>query len=462
MPEQHAPKSLQPALSSDIGSTNDINGNKATHTRDQREEMALTDTAARIPDDIAAVLVNPSTYSDHRIFDAYRWLRASQPLGLAAPNGFNPFWVVTRHADIHTVSRQNDVFRSSDRPVALLSSKAEAKIREVTGGTGLLRTLVQMDAPDHPKFRALTQKWFLPGNLRTIETTIRDIARSHVDRLAEAGGRCDFVSDLALGFPLHIVMGILGVSPDDEPRMLRLTQEFFGAQDPDNPRGARRNGVGTLAEVVAEFGAFFSTITAARRAKPADDLASVIANAQIDGGPISDLDALSYYVTIATAGHDTTSSSIAGGMWALCEHPDQFARLKDNPALIAGFVDEAIRWTTPVKHFMRTAAVGTEIGGRVIPKGDWLMLCYASGNRDEAVFENPDQFRIDRAPNRHLSFGYGAHLCLGQYLAKLEMRILFEELLRRLSSVALDGDPAMSVSWFVNGPKRLPIRYQLH
>jgi cytochrome P450 len=415
-----------------------------------------------IPENIVAVLTDPAAYGTQRIFDAYRWLRVNQPLGKASPRGFNPFWVVTRHADIQTVSQQSQLFRSSDRPVALLSSKAEARIEAATGGKGLLRTLVQMDAPDHPKFRALTQKWFTPGNLRSIEGRIRDIAKSYADRLAASGGHCDFVSEIALGFPLRVVMTILGVDPDHEPKMLRLTQEFFGAKDPDNARKGQNDGAMALSDVVLEFGEFFSSVVANRRANPSDDLASVIANAQIDGESISDMDALSYFVTIATAGHDTTSSSSAGGMWALCEHPEQFDRLKANPGLIPGFVDEAIRWTTPVKHFMRTAAEDTELDGRSISRGDWLMLCYASANRDEAVFQDPDTFRIDRSPNRHLAFGYGAHLCLGQYLAKLEMRILFEELLQRISSVELDGAGATTVSWFVNGPKRLPIRFQLH
>nr|WP_246562739.1 cytochrome P450 [Bradyrhizobium liaoningense] len=415
-----------------------------------------------IPENIVAVLTDPAAYGDHRIFDAYRWLRTNQPLGIASPRGFNPFWVVTRHADIQAVSQQNQLFRSSDRPIALLSSKAEARIEAATGGGGLLRALVQMDPPDHPKFRALTQKWFTPGNLRSIENQIRDIAKSYADRLAISGGHCDFVSEIALGFPLRVVMTILGVDPEHEPKMLRLTQEFFGVKDPDNTRKGQSDGVSALSDVVSEFGEFFSSVVADRRAKPSDDLASVIANARIDGEPISDLDALSYFVTIATAGHDTTSSSSAGGMWALCELPDQLEKLKANPALIPGFVDEAIRWATPVKHFMRTAAADTELGGRSIRRGDWLMLCYASANRDEAVFQDPDAFRIDRSPNRHLAFGYGPHLCLGQYLAKLEMRILFEELLQRISSVELDGVGAMTVSWFVNGPKRLPIRCQLH
>lgn len=422
----------------------------------------MIDPDFQIPEDIVAALMDPRAYGDHRIFDAYRWLRANQPLGLATPRGFDPFWVVATHSDVQAVSRQNELFRSSDRSIALLSRRAEAQLHAATGGKGLLRTLVQMDAPDHPKFRALTQKWFMPGNLRSVESTIRRIAKGYVDRLAELGGRCDFVSDVALGYPLRVIMGILGVKEEDEPRMLRLTQEFFGTKDPDNARKGQTDGVSALSDVVAEFGEFFSAIVAARRINPANDLASVIANARIDGEIISDLDALSYFVTIATAGHDTTSSSSAGGMWALCEQPDQFVRLKQDPALIPGFIDEAIRWTTPVKHFMRTAAADTELRARRIKRGDWLMLCYASANRDETIFEDPDAFRISRSPNRHLAFGYGAHLCLGQYLAKLEMRILFEELLQRISSVALDGTPSVTLSWFVNGPKRLPIQYQLH
>lgn len=415
-----------------------------------------------IPENLVAVLTDPAAYGDQRIFDAYRWLRANQPLGVASRRGFSPFWVVTRHADVQTVGQKTQLFRSSDRPVALLSTKAEARIEAATGGTGLLRSLVQMDAPDHPKFRALTQKWFTPGNLRSVEASIRDIAKTYADRLAEFDGRCDFVSEIALGFPLRVIMKILGVGQDDEPKMLRLTQEFFGTKDPENARKGRQDGVTALSDVVAEFGEFFSAIVAERRANPSDDLVSLIANAQVDSEPISDLDALSYFVTIATAGHDTTSSSSAGGMWALCEHRDQFDRLKASPALTPGFVDEAIRWTTPVKHFMRSAAADTEIDGRSIKRGDWLMLCYASANRDEIAFQDPEAFRIDRSPNRHLAFGYGAHVCLGQYLAKLEMRILFEELLQRISWIELDGAGAMTVSWFVDGPKRLPVRYRLH
>ncbi|MDR3512827.1 MAG: cytochrome P450 [Caulobacteraceae bacterium] len=418
-----------------------------------------------IPADIAHALVDPTAYASERIHEAYAWLRANNPLGLAKVEGFDPFWVVTRHADILEVSRQNDLFHSGDRATTLTSQAADAKVREMTGGSPhLVRSLVQMDAPDHPKYRALTQAWFMPQNIRKLEDRIRQIARASVERMAATGGSCDFVREVALHYPLHVVMDILGVPEADEPRMLMLTQELFGAADPELSREARQpqtQDLGAIQAVIADFYNYFGKISADRRAHPAGDLATVIANSRIDGEPISEFEALSYYVIVATAGHDTTSSTTAGAMWALAQHPDQLAWVKADLARIPQLIEEAIRWTTPVKTFMRSAVEDTELAGRRIARGDWLMLCYASGNRDEAVFDEPQRFRAERTPNRQLAFGYGAHLCLGQHLARMEMRILYEELLPRLKSVALAGEGRMSLSTFVNGPKTLPIRFEM-
>jgi cytochrome P450 len=419
-----------------------------------------------VPADIAATLVDPTAYADNRIHDAYRWLRANNPLGVARPDGYAPFWVVTRHAHIAAISRQNELFHNADRPTTLTPIAMEERVRKITGGPNLVRSLVQMDAPDHPKYRALTQGWFMPGNLMKFEPRIREIARHTVEKMIAKGGACDFVADVALGYPLHVIMEILGVPEKDEPRMLRLTQELFGPHDPDKTRIRDQLTAEQLAAmlqmVVNDFSTYFRVITEDRRRDPRDDLASVIANARINGDYLPEHDATSYYIIVATAGHDTTSSSTAGAIWALAENPEQFAMVKADPSLISGLVDEAIRWMTPVKNFMRSATADTELGGRDVKKGDWLMLCYASANRDEEVFEEPYQFRCDRKPNRHIAFGHGAHLCLGQYLAKLEMRILFEELLPRLKSIALDGEVKMTRAVFVNGPKRLPIRFELN
>ncbi|HLY79676.1 MAG TPA: cytochrome P450, partial [Caulobacteraceae bacterium] len=398
---------------------------------------------------------------------SYAWLRANNPLGRAEVEGFDPFWVVTKHADILEISRQNDLFHSGDRSATFTTVEGDARVRQMTGGSPhLVRTLVQMDAPDHPKYRVMTQAWFLPQNIRPLEERIRRIAREHVDRMAELGGECDFARDIALTYPLRVIMEVLGVPPEDEPRMLRLTQELFGASDPDLNRSGSAMGENTdamadLQAIIADFFMYFKRITDDRKASPKGDLASVIANGQIDGAPISDFEAMSYYVIVATAGHDTTSSSTAGAIWGLCQTPGEFAKLKADPALIPGLVDESIRWVTPVKHFMRSATADYELRGRTIRKDDWLWLAYPSGNRDEEVFDDPDAFRIDRNPNRHLAFGYGAHLCLGQHLAKMEMRILWEELIPRLKSLELAGEPKLSLGSFVGGPKTLPIRYQL-
>jgi cytochrome P450 len=418
-----------------------------------------------IPQEVAETIVDPRAYADGRIYQSYAWLRVNNPLGVAQPEGYDPFWVVTRHADILEISRQNDLFHSGDRETVITNKEAGDRVRNLTGGSPhLVRSLVQMDAPDHPKYRALTQAWFMPRNIERLDQRIRSIARASVERMAAKGGECDFVREVALHYPLHVVMEILGVPEQDEPRMLMLTQELFGATDPElgRSRGAavERGDISAIRAVLADFYQYFAKISADRRANPRDDLATVIATSEVDGRAISEFEAMSYYIIVATAGHDTTSSTTAAAMWALCENPDQFAYVKQDLTRVPGFIDEAIRWATPVKTFMRTATADTELRGQAIAKGDWLMLCYASGNRDEAVFEEPDRFRADRKPNKQLAFGYGAHLCLGQHLAKMEMRILYEELLPRLKSVELAGLPRVSEALFVNGPKSLPIRFE--
>ena len=428
----------------------------------------MTAADHRIPQSHADNLATPAAYADGAIHETYRWLRQHEPLGIATIEGVDPFWVATKHADILEISRQNDLFHNGDRSPTLTSQAVDKKVREMMGGSPhLLRTLIHMDAPDHHKYRALTQAWFMPQNLKKLEDRIRVIARAAVDKMAAKGGECDFVNEVALHFPLHVIMTILGVPESDEARMLKLTQELFGAADPELGRGGKETTFVDAPEqdfdfgVIVDFSNYFRALSEARRKQPTDDLASVIANSQVDGQPISDLEAMSYYIIVATAGHDTTSSSTGGAMWALAERPGEFRKLKADPSLIPGLVDESIRWTTPVKTFMRTVTADTEFAGRQMKQNDWLMLCYASGNRDEEVFEAPDEFRVDRKPNKHLAFGYGAHLCLGQHLAKMEMRILWEELIPRLESVELAGTPAMSHAVFVNGPKRLPIRFKM-
>lgn len=422
-----------------------------------------------ISTDIANTIVDPKAYADgDRVDQAFAQLRRDAPLEVAQPDGFDPFWVVTRHADILEVERQNELFHNGDRATVVTTVEADKKVREMMGGSPhLVRSLVQMDNPDHFAYRKITQGSLLPQNLRALEGRIREIARGFVDRMAEQGDRCDFARDVAFLYPLHVIMEVLGVPESDEPRMLKLTQELFGNADPDLNRDGKvaadvNEGIDSLQSVIMDFMMYFNAMTEDRRAKPREDLASIIANGKINGEPMGHLEAMSYYIIAATAGHDTTSSTTAGALWALAENPDQFARVKADPSLIPGLIEESIRWVTPVKHFMRTATADAELGGKKIAKGDWMMLSYPSGNRDEAVFDDPFAFRVDRTPNKHVAFGYGAHICLGQHLARMEMRVLWEELFSRLDSVELDGAPSRMVANFVCGPKSVPIRFKMH
>lgn len=413
-----------------------------------------------VPPHIRDTLVDIRAYSDGRIYDAYKWLRANDPLGTVEAEGYDRFRVVTRHADVMEISRQNDLFTNEPQSILFTQAEIERNVRESGGVT--VKSLIQMDAPEHPVYRDMTAHWFRPANLKLLEGRVRELARRAVDRMAASGGRCDFVNEIALHYPLLVIMAILGLPEEDEPLMLQLTQGLFGAADPDDlvdgvppPQERDRSALFTMM-------AYFNKLTEDRRANPTGDLASLIANAKVDGQPLDPLTTMGYYIIVATAGHDTTSSSTGGAMWALAQNPEEFAKLKADPKLIGPMIEEAIRWTSPVKHFMRTAREDTEINGQPIAKGDWLMLCYASANRDESMFADPDAFHVDRKPNRHVAFGNGGHLCLGQALARMEMRILFEELLPRLESVELDGEPKMSAATFVNGPIRLPIRYVMN
>lgn len=420
----------------------------------------------RLPENIATTLVNPTAYASDDLHNAYRWMRNNNPLGVAEVEGFDPFWVVTKHADILEVSKNNALYSSGVRGTTLTNKAGDARARAITGTPHLVKSLVQMDEPEHMKYRLLTQAWFMPASIKKREEAVRALAKQSVDEFVALPGKCDFVKDVALHYPLRVVMQILGIPQEDYDRMLRLTQELFGAQDPDVARFQAALSDDQYAQlllaVVGDFTTYFEAISADRRANPRDDLATLIANAQIDGAPMGQFEATGYYTIVATAGHDTTSSSTAGAMWALATQPGLLERVRGDLSLVPALIEEAIRWTTPVKTFMRSPTEDTELRGRKIAKGDWMMLCYASGNRDEEVFPDSDRFNIDRTPNRQLAFGFGAHLCLGQHLARLEMKILFEELLPRLKSVSLDGEPRYTESWFVNGLKTLPIKFELN
>ncbi|MEQ8268622.1 MAG: cytochrome P450 [Parvibaculum sp.] len=419
--------------------------------------------SAVLPDDLAHIVADPQSYADwDNLHEALKTVRKAHPFARAEIEGYNPFWVASKFEDIQTVARKNDVFLSG---LGGLEDNATIEFAKKAGIGQMFRSIVSMNEPDHMKYRMLTQAWFQPKNLKPLEDGIRVIARRHVERLIAAGGECDFVKEVAVHYPLLVVMSILGVPEEDEPMMLRLTQQYFGNNDDElniaHEKPTPEQAAAMLREVIGEANAYFKTISDDRRRNPTNDLISVVANSVIDGEPISDLDAMGYYITAAFAGHDTTSSSTSGGIWALCERPGELARVKADPSLIPALVEESIRWTTPIHQFTRMAAAEHEVRGQKVRKGDWVVLCFPSGNRDEDAFDDPFDFRTDRTSNKHIAFGYGAHMCLGMHLARMEMRIFFEELLPRLDALELAGTPRRTVTNFVGGPKSVPIRYRL-
>lgn len=428
----------------------------------------MTDRLKVLPPDVAREVIDPHSYAQwDSLLDTFDRLREEAPVARIEPEDgklFDPFWLITRYDDAMRVSKENATFLNNPRPVVFSFRDAIEFSRKATGSNMLVDSLVVFDAPIHPKYRRLTQDWFMPRNIRNMEDEIRAITNATVDKFIEAGPEADFCKLVSSLYPLHVVMQILGVPEEDEPRMLMLTQQMFGGQDADLSGTGMENMqpeqvVQLVAGAVRSFEDYFAAIARDRRAHPTSDVASVIANATVDGEPLPERDMAGYYIIVATAGHDTTSASTAGAMLALAQDPEQWARVRADRSLLSGIVEEAIRWTTPVQHFMRTAAEDVELGGQQIKKGDWLMINYVAANHDPAQFANPRKFDASRSPNRHLAFGAGAHQCLGLHLARMEMKILFETLLDRIESIELAGEPRRAVSSFVGGLKTLPLRF---
>ncbi len=401
-------------------------------------------------------------HNPHRFGDMSTWredvlkLHREGPVHRIEPEGFRPFWAVIGHPELLEIERDPKCYTNG--PVPVLASDIALKTRAEQGGE--IRTLIHMDAPDHIKYRKLTNDWFRPSSIRKMQPRIDDLSQQAVTKFEQAGGELDFNVDIAIPYPLQIILSVLGLPEEDYPRMLQLTQQLFGASDPDLQREG--TSPAETAAIIHDFNQYFSALTAKRREHPSDDLASFIANGQIDGNAMPDLETLGYYIIIATAGHDTTAAAMSQGIECLSQNPDQLRHLQQQPELIPDAVEEIIRISSPVKHFMRQAQASGEIGGQPIAEGDWLMISFAAANLDPRVFENPLAFDFTRTNlSRHVAFGSGAHFCLGAPLARMELCSLFGHLIPRLASLELAGEPTTSKSNFVSGHKSLPIRYQL-
>lgn len=417
-----------------------------------------------IPTEIAEAAMLPASYAQESTlaYPAFAWLRKNNPFGLAKIEGYDPVWLATKHADIMEIERNPQIFTSGQGDPFLVDKAGREYLKSANNGARTQDTLAYMDAPEHTKIKNVTSAWFMPANVRKREEAIRELARNSVDKLLSGDREVDLVKDFSLYYPLRVIMTLFGVPPEDEPMMLNLTQKLFGTTDEDSKRDDVDADEGASMKAwkatLADFFKYFNELSADRRANPTDDLASLIANAKVDGEYLPESFVNGYYVAIATAGHDTTSSTISSAIEQFARHPELLDAVHKDPSLIPGVIDEALRFSSPVKHFFRFVAQDTEFRGRKLSKGDGVMLLYPSANRDEDVFTNSDEFDITRKPNKHLAFGFGPHQCVGQHVAKLEMRVLLEELLPRLAKVELLGEPQFVAANFLSGPKTLPVR----
>jgi len=406
------------------------------------------------PDLRGAIFMDPVAYIDQPAWHAAAAeLRRDDPVLRVEYEGYTPFWAVTRHEDVFAVSRDNERFLNTTNSV--LGPDAQYAFLHSIGIEP--NSLIHMDGVEHRDHRAVANDWFRPRAVAKRQAAIDAIADEFVDKFRQMDGRCDFAQDIAVPYTLRVIMGIFGIPQEDEPTMLKLTQGIFGAADPEY-LGDLTDPMALLTDTINQFQSYFDGVTEDRQAHPTDDLATVIATSAVGGCPMESNARFWYYTIVATAGHDTTSFALSGGFEALLRHPDQVALLQARPDLVNNAVDEMIRWTSPVRHFLRYLTAPATLSGVDIPAGDRLLLSYPSANRDERMFDDPQSFDVARPnANRMIAFGGGEHFCLGSTFARREVRTILPRLLAAVDTIELAGEPESAMANFVGGVKHLPV-----
>jgi cholest-4-en-3-one 26-monooxygenase len=395
-----------------------------------------------------ADLSRPDTFAAGVPHETFRRLRAEAPVAWHPDSVHGGgFWAVTRHADVWRISLDQKTF-SSERGSAMIPPYPEERVipqREI---------MLNMDPPRHTKYRRLVNMGFSPKILNKAEEHVRTRARSIVDAVAQKG-RCDFVTDVAAELPLQVIVEMLGVPFEDRHRFFEWSNTMVGADDPEYATGQPERGEMAMMQL---FG-YANELAIERKRCPREDLTSLLLQAEVDGERLTESQYDSFVLLLSVAGNETTRNLIAGGMLALIQHPEERARLLADRSLLPTAVEEMLRWVSPVMAFRRTAQKDLELHGMTVREGDRVVIWYASANRDETVFPDADRFDVGRFPNDHLGFGIGPHFCLGAHLARLEIRIMFDELLRRLPDIDLDGSVERLHSGFLNGIKHMPVRF---
>ena len=400
-------------------------------------------------------IIHPDDYVAHGYpHDVWTWMRREEPVYWWDRTEGLPFWAITKHADIIEISMQPERFLNAPR--LTISHEPERPMGEFPP------TLIQMDPPKHGIFRKLVQKRFTPRALRQIDNDIERIGKEIVDAMVQGGdyGECDFVQKVSAPLPIAVIAWLLGVPRDDWEQLFDWTNRTIGSSDPEyQEEGKTPEETGRTAMI--ELFTYFTRLVEEKRQNPGDDLITHFTQVEVDGKPLELMDVLAWCLIIVIAGNETTRNGTTGGMLAFIEHQGELRKLQREPALLSSAVEEVVRWSTPIIHFARTATEDYELRGKTIKAGESVALFYPSANRDEEIFEDPFEFRIDRRPNRHLGFGMGEHFCMGAHLARLELKVAYKYLLPRIQEIELAGPVERLRSTLVGGVKHLPIRYKL-
>ncbi len=401
-------------------------------------------------------LIHPDDYAAHGYpHEIWTRLRKEDPVHWFDRTEGVPFWAITKHSDIVSIGKQPEKFLNGPRLV--IEHQPLPDDREE-----FPPTLIQLDPPKHGIYRQLVSKRFTPRYLKRMHADIERIGGEIVDKLVERSdeGECDFVREVSAPLPIAVIAWMLGVPESDWGLLFDWTNRTIGAGDPEYQEEGK-NSQETARQAMVELFTYFTKLVEEKKKNPADDLITIFATAEVDGEPLPFMDVLAWCLIIVVAGNETTRNGTTGGMLAFVENQDQLRKLQGDMSLLPSAVEEVVRWTSPIIHFARTATEDVEIRGRTIKEGDTLALFYPSANRDEEIFADPWDFRIDRNPNPHLGFGIGEHFCLGSHVARLELQIAYKHLLPRIEEIELAGPIDRLHSGLVGGVKRLPIRYRL-
>lgn len=394
--------------------------------------------------------ITPQTYQNNGYpHPEWTWLRNNDPVHWTESDYCDPFWAITKHADIVAIGKNPKDWIIEPR-IAVFTKEAPEEVNE--------RHLLTMDPPDHGRYRNIISKWFTPRTVKVWQPKVERVTRDVLDKAA-AKGEIDFVADVSAPITIAVIALMLGVPEEDWHLLFRWTNEIIAPEDPEFQRG--RTSVETSDQAQLELFGYFKELSDKRRTDPKDDILSAVVRGQIDGAPLNDLELLSYYFLLVVAGNETTRNAMTGGIQCFLDNPDEWSKLAANPQHVEGAIEETVRWTTSVIQFARTATRDISVRGKDIREGESVCLFYGSGNRDEEIFEDPFAFRVDRNPNNHIGFGRGEHVCLGAHLARLEIRTLYQQLAERLVSMERTGEVERVRSSFIGGIKRAPMRWEL-